>query len=394
MERINILHVYKTSMPSSYGGVESFIDTLCKTDSLLGVNNAVLTLSPHPQKSPIDLMGYTVYQAKQNLFVASTGFSLAAFDKFNKLASQSDIIHYHFPNPFADILHTVCRPKIPCIVTYHSDIVRQKNLLKVYQPLMKRFLDSVDRIVATSPNYCMSSEVLNRYLEKVSVIPIGIDLGTYEFVNSERLKYWSKRLRAPFFLFVGALRYYKGLHIALKAIAGTGIQLVIAGNSGNEDELKMQALSLGLDNVDFLGSITEEDKIALLRLCYGFIFPSHLRSEAFGISLLEAAAAGKPMISCEIGTGTTFVNMANETGIVVSPGAVEELRSAMQYLLDNPSVARLMGEAARKRSQALFSAEQQGLAYRNLYRELLSDHYGYSGQFEDCVPKSADSRSS
>ena len=87
-----------------------------------------------------------------------------------------------------------------------------------------------------------------------------------------------------------------------------------------------------------------EDKIALLHLCYGFIFPSHLRSEAFGISLLEAATVGRPMISCEIGTGTTFVNAANETGLVINPGSPLALREAMQYLLDNPAIAAKMGK--------------------------------------------------
>lgn len=375
MAKINILHIYKTSMPSNYGGVESFIDTLCKADTKLGVKNTVLTLHPKPQKQPIEMDGYSVHQAKQNLFLASTGFSISAFAKFKRLLNDADIIHYHFPNPFADMLHLVCRPKKPSIVTYHSDIIKQKHLLHIYRPLQQRFLSSVDHIVSTSPNYFVTSKVLQQHADKVSVIPIGVDPKAYETVDSERLDFWRSRLSKPFFLFIGLMRYYKGLHIALEAIAGTGIQIVIVGSNGIEKDLKAQAAALRLKNVDFIGFVKGEDKLALLHLCHGFIFPSHLRSEAFGVSLLEAAMAGKPMISCEIGTGTTFVNTANETGLVINPGSPRELREAMQFLLDNPKIAATMGKNAKKRSLELFTADQQAKSYYGLYQKLLNSNH-------------------
>ena len=347
-KNIKTLHFYKTSLPDSYGGVEYFIDNLCKNSNKYGVDNTVLTLADRPSKKPIEMQGYTIHQAKQDLFVASTGFSLSAFGKFKKLTQEADIIHYHFPNPFADVLHFACGIKKPTLVTYHSDIIKQKNLLRLYRPLKRKFLQSIDHIVVTSPNYFVSSDVLQHYARKVSVIPIGIDINSYSKPSNERLDYWRRRLKHPFFLFIGTMRYYKGLHIALDAIAGTNIKLAIAGSNGIEKELKAHAASLGLNNVDFLGFVSDKDKTALLELCYGFIFPSHLRSEAFGIALLEAAAFGKPLISCEIGTGTSFINSTNETGLVINPGNPIELCDAMQYLLENPSIASEMGGKAKK----------------------------------------------
>ena len=94
---IKVLHVYKTFKPVSFGGVESFIDTLCKADSKLSVKNTILTLHPKPQKQPIEMDGYTVHQVKQNLFIASTGFSLSAFSKFKKLARKNR--YYPLPLP-------------------------------------------------------------------------------------------------------------------------------------------------------------------------------------------------------------------------------------------------------------------------------------------------------
>lgn len=367
---MKILHVYKRSMPHTYGGVETFIDTLCKYTSKLECENIVFTLHPKPRVQPIKMDGYTVRQAKQDFFLASTGFSFSAFILFKKLAKEADIIHYHFPNPFADLLCLFCRIKKPSLVTYHSDIIKQKYFLKIYSPFKNLFLNSVNKIVATSPNYLDSSETLIKYKEKVSVIPIGIDIEKNDTVDPNKIKYWSGQLQQPFFLFVGALRYYKGLHILLEAIVGTDIKLVIAGTGDIEMELKSLANTLGLDNILFLGLVGDEDKAALLHLCYGFVFPSHLRSEAFGVSLLEAACTSKPMICCEIGTGTTFINIANETGLVISPSCPKDLRNAMQYLLDSPSVAAEMGKRARVRAVKVFNAEVQAKSYFDLYQSI------------------------
>lgn len=370
---MNVLHIYKTCILQSQGGVETFINTLCKFDSKLGIKNKILILSPNPKKESIKLEGYEVYQSKQILFLASTGISITAFFEFRKLIKNVDIIHYHFPNPYADLLHLLCRPKQKTILTYHSDIIRQKIFLPFYKPLRNFFLNSLDKIIATSPNYYVTSDVLQQHSEKVSIIPIGIDHEKYESLDTERYNYWSNKFKEPFFLFIGALRYYKGLHLALNSIKDTNIKLVIAGANGVENNLKSQANKLKLENVNFLGFVEEEDKIALLNLCYGFIFPSHLRSEAFGISLLEAASVGKPLISSEIGTGTTYVNIHKETGIVINPGSSLELKRAMKYLLSNPEKAMKMGKKAKKRALELFSAEKQADSYYRIYKNLIEE---------------------
>jgi len=100
------------------------------------------------------------------------------------------------------------------------------------------------------------------------------------------------------------------------------------------------------------------------------VFPSHLRSEAFGISLLEGAMFGKPMISSEIGTGTTFINIADETGLVVPPGDPVALRHAMRHLWERPELAAEMGRRAEKRYWQYFTADQMVADYVGLYREL------------------------
>jgi rhamnosyl/mannosyltransferase len=264
----------------------------------------------------------------------------------------------------------LARVKKPSLVTYHSDIVRQKHLLRLYQPLKHRFLQSVDTIVATSPNYLASSAVLDRYRDKTRVITYGLDRGTYPRPEPERLAHWRAKAGPRFFLFVGVLRYYKGLHILLDAVAGTNYPVVIVGAGPIEQELKAHAARLGLTNVMFVGALDDLDKVALLELCYAVAFPSHLRSEAFGISLLEGAMFGKPMISSEIGTGTTYINVDRETGLVVPPSDPAAFREAMRTLWDDPELARAMGARAEARYHQLFTSEQMATGYTDLYREL------------------------
>ena len=110
----------------------------------------------------------------------------------------------------------------------------------------------------------------------------------------------------------------------------------------------------------------------LLALCRAFVFPSHLRSEAFGVALLEAARAGRPMISCEIGSGTSYVNRDGETGIVVAPRDAPALARAMAQLVGDEALAKAMGAAARERYETLFGADAMADAYLDLYRELLA----------------------
>ena len=370
---MRVLHFYRTYFPDSMGGVEQVIFQLCRGTAKKGVESSVLSLTTDTVEGPVKVDGHHVYRARTNFEIASTSFSAASFSRFAQLAKQTDIVHYHYPWPFMDLVHFVTRLKKPTVVTYHSDIIRQKTLLRIYRPLKRRFLNSVDRIVATSPNYLESSHVLGRYRDKTVVIPIGLDKSSYPVPEPDLLEHWRAIVGDRFFLFVGMIRYYKGLHILLEAVQGTDFPVVIVGSGPVEAELKEHASRLGLKNIHFLGALPDADKVALLQLCYALAFPSHLRAEAFGISLLEGAMFGKPMISSEIGTGTSYINVHGETGLVVPPSDPAAFQQAMRFLWDNPDTAAQMGRRAEQRYWARFTAERMAMSYTNLYRELLAE---------------------
>jgi glycosyltransferase involved in cell wall biosynthesis len=370
---MKVLHFYKTYYPDSFGGVEQVIYQLASGSAELGVDSTILSLTPNRVESIVEVNGHKSYRCRSNFKIASTDFSISSLWKFNDLAKQADIIHYHFPWPFMDLAHFVVNHKKPSLVTYHSYIVKQKILLMLYRPLKNIFLNSVDSIVATSPNYRVTSDVLQRYQDKVDVIPIGLNKKLYPSINMERKQYWRKSLGDKFFLFVGVLRYYKGLNILLDALAISDLPTVIIGAGPIEYELKAKAESSGLKNITFLGQVSEEDKVAILDLSYAIVFPSHLRSEAFGISLLEGAMYAKPMISSEIGTGTSYINIDQETGIVVPPSSPKDLSIAMTYLWNNPEVASRMGRKAVERYETLFTADKMCQAYAELYQRLIDE---------------------
>lgn len=367
---IKVLHFFKTYYPDTMGGIEQVIYQLAEGGQRYGIESTVLYLSARGTADNEGFGNHKTHRVKRDLNIASTAISFSALRKFSELAEQADLIHYHFPWPFMDVLHFAVGIKKPTVVTYHSDVVKQRKMLMLYSPLMNRFLADVDVIVATSPNYVESSSVLKKFREKVSIIPFGLDRSSFTAFDDQRAARWIKRVGVRFFLFVGALRYYKGLEYLLQAASLGGWQIVIAGGGPQERVLKEQAAKLGLQNVYFAGAITDEDKSTLLELCTAVVFPSHLRSEAFGLSLLEGAMYGKPLISCEIGTGTSYININGETGFIIPPADPAALAKAMDILWNNPSICAEMGKKSFARAEEYFSVGDMLESYVDIYRRL------------------------
>ncbi len=373
---MKVLHVYRTYFPDSQGGLEEVIRQICLNTRDSGIESRVFTLSPDPSPATIEVPEGLVVRAKQSFEIASCGFTFSGIAEFRRQAAWADVVHYHFPWPYADILHAAAGHPAPAVVTYHSDIVRQKALAFLYRPLMNHFLDSVDRIVATSPNYFATSDVLSRYSDKVDIVPIGIDSDSYPELAPDSPEF--RRVEADygrgFFLFVGVLRYYKGLHILLDAMRDAAYEVVIVGSGPVEQALRRQARELGLTNVRFCGYVEDTVKMALFRLCRSVVFPSYLRSEAFGVTLLEGAMCGKPLISAEVGSGTSHINVDRQTGLVVTPGCSRSLREAMDHLYGHRAEAEAMGQRARLRYEELFTGVAMGKRYSEVYRDVVQEH--------------------
>jgi len=373
----SVLHVYRTYFPDTTGGVEESILQIALAINGLGYSSKIYTLSKRPDPSRVDRAEGTLHRSRSWISPAHCDFGgLDAFTTFKRLVRDSDLIHYHFPWPFFDLLHLVIQPNIPAVVTYHSDIVRQDFLKRLYDPLMRKTFRAVQRVVTTSPNYAQSSKVLNDYVAptKLRIIPHGIvDTAANNRNSSEHYKGLAIDPEEHFFLFLGVFRYYKGLHTLLKAATLLTTKIVLAGSGPEEASIAAEARKLGLTNIVFTGEVTEDQKATLLKNCLAFVLPSDLRSEAFGMVLVEAAMYGKPMISCEIGTGTSYVNINEETGFVIPPSDPAALAAAMRRLADSPPLAATLGRNARMRYERYFSGDALGRAYADLYTEVLEE---------------------
>lgn len=371
---MKVLHVYRTYFPDSQGGLEEVIRQICLATRDHGVTSKVFTLSDEPFPHTLPRVEAEVVRVRKTFEIASCGFALTGMRRFAKEVAWADIVHYHYPWPFSDMMYLTLGRQRPAILTYHSDIVRQQFLLSVYRPLMSRYLDAMNIIVATSPNYFATSEILSGYTDKVEIIPIGLDEPSYPAIEEQNRDLTDARetYGESFFLFVGVLRYYKGLHILLDAMQGASYKVVIVGSGPVERELQQQARRLGLANVIFAGFVSDREKMALFRLCRAVVFPSYLRSEAFGVTLLEGAMSARPLISAEVGSGTSHVNIDGETGLVVPPGNSVALRHAMDELYQQPEKARLMGANARRRYEQLFTGARMGKRYAGAYGRILT----------------------
>jgi rhamnosyl/mannosyltransferase len=374
---MRVLHFYRTYLPDTIGGAEQAIYHLCRAGSDFGVESRVLTLTSQAgAQSRISLPGHEVERVVSRFKIASVELSWRVLRRFRELASEADVVHYHFPWPMGDIAHLSAKLDKPSVVTYHADIQRQRHLLALYRPVMHRFLSGVDRIVATSPNYVATSEVLQSYRHKIESVPLGLTRAYFPTPDEAVLRGWKERIGTPFFLFVGVFRYYKGLPILIEAIRRTGYPVVLVGDGPLHQEIRALAQKLGVTSAHFTGALSETDKMALIHLSRAIVFPSPNRAEAFGMSLLEGAMMGKPMITCEIGTGTSYVNAHGTTGLVVAPNDPAELASAMQALWENPDLCERMGHGAALRFEDFFTAHRTASAYRRIYEAVVDERRG------------------
>ena len=369
---MRILHIYKDYYPV-VGGMENHIRLLARGAAARGLEPTVLVTSRTRRTEITEMEGVKVIKAGRLATLASTPISPALFSWIRRF--EADITHLHFPYPWGEMAHLLLGRSRKTVITYHSDIVRQKSLLKFYRPFMQRILAKADGIIATSPNYVRTSPQLSQVAQKCTVIPLGIDLGPFLKAQSEEVERLRHKYGPPLLLFVGLLRYYKGLGYLIEAMKEVDARLVVVGSGPMADEWQSLATQLGLaDKVFFEGRVEDELLPAYYQACDLFVLPASHRSEAFGVVQVEAMACGKAVVSTELGTGTSFVNVDGETGLVVEPRDPGALAHGINRLLGDDQLRTQMGEKAKLRAAREFSHEVMTDRVLELYQGLLQEN--------------------
>jgi glycosyltransferase involved in cell wall biosynthesis len=278
-----------------------------------------------------------------------------------KLSKKHKIRIYHFPSLLPEIEYCLHRkrPGID-ICLYHADTDSNGIVglfYRIYgQVIVKPFLKKMDKIIATSPNIVQSSPILHKFSSKCHIIPLAVDTDHFYYRETNpRTKILSMfnttRTRIPdttrtpeaplkIILFVGRAAYYKGIEVLLKALPGMDpcCRLVlISSDSLIQYENLIKALEI--ENRVTLLPYKEIGYTALPEYYSAadiFTMPSTDRAESFGLVALEAMACGVPVITTELGTGSSYPNLDGVTGKVIAPGDPKALADAVNHLITQP----------------------------------------------------------
>ncbi|TET51155.1 MAG: glycosyltransferase, partial [Anaerolineales bacterium] len=251
--------------------------------------------------------------------------------------------------------------------THHSDVVRQRGWLRLYGPMLRRVLRATDRIIATSPNYIETSPWLSPIREKCCVVPLGVDHARF---TPAPVPFDGP----PTLVFVGRLRYYKGIGTLLQALAMLPeVLLEIVGDGPMRNRWKRQVGELNLGSrVRFLGQVEDAALPELYRRAHVFVLPADARAEAFGQVLLEAMASGLACVTTDVGTGTSWVVEDGVTGLVVPPSDAERLTEALRQLMNDSERRLAMGRAGRVRVEERFTLARMVQGVQDAYEKALA----------------------
>ncbi|MDF1512253.1 MAG: glycosyltransferase [Anaerolineae bacterium] len=351
---MRVLHVYKDYHPV-VGGIEHHIQTLAEGLLAQGVEVKVLVTNTSRQTRTGDINGVPVTKVGRLLNISSAPISPGFCSELRRLSKGTDIVHLHTPYPPAELCQLTNRQGRHLVLTYHSDIVRQKILGFLYSPFLHMILRRAEYITVSNPQYIELSRFLNRWADKCTVIHHGIDLTRFRDSPNVQQRAASIRARynnAPLLLFVGRLRHYKGVNILIHAMKNIAGHALIVGKGPMGPIWQQKAIDEDVKaKISFLNEVPEEELVALYYAADIFVLPSINRAETWGTVQVEAMACGLPVICTELGTGTSYVNQHEVTGLVVPPNDSHALSSAIQRLIEDSELRLRMGQAGQIRAQ-------------------------------------------
>lgn len=361
--------------PPHLGGIEHHMHDLALGLTAAGVDVSALVANEGHDLVESDHEGIAVTRLPRAFAYASTPVAVTMRASIRARANgpdAADLLHLHSPYPWGEISWLGSGVETPTVLTYHSDIVRQRFLGAAYRPWLERTLDRVDLIIAGSPNMVEHSELLSARADKCRVVPYGIHVDRFDATPKNVAR--ATELRAfhsrPIVLFVGRLVYYKGADVLLKAAEHLDADIVLIGSGPLEAPLREWVVARGMaERVTFLPPQPEAELAAWYRAADVFCLPSVARSEAFGLVQIEAHAAGTPVVSTDLPTGVPFANLDGVTGLTVPVGDPGALAEALGSLLSDDELRTRLGAQALERARTEFTVERMAADTLAVYTE-------------------------
>ena len=366
-KKLNILEVNKAYFPH-IGGIETLIrqysEELGKLDDVR--LRALVCRDGKGRTIREKMCGVDLVRSGSLGTYFSCPLSLSFFRHFRKMAKKADVVHIHVPFPLADAALMLSGYRGKVVVSWHSDIVKQKKLLFFYKPFMRYLLKRADVILTATEGHVKHSLYLPEFKSKCRVLPYGIV--PEDYLSVERVPFLTEKAsdkNSIKVFFTGRLVYYKGVDVLLKAFENVkGCELFIAGTGDLGDSLKRFVSAHNMEKkVHFLGFLPDEQLKQAYADCDIFVLPSVAPSEAFGIVQLEAMVYGKPVINTALKSGVPYVSINGRTGITVPPSSPKALAKAINTLAEDKELREKYGKAAAERVQSSFNE-------KNILKEL------------------------
>lgn len=366
---MRVLHIGKF-YPPHVGGIETHLQSLC--EGLRGFSDVrVIVASDHRQTVRGDVSGIDVTRCGTLVSFAAAPVCPSMVSEIRR--ADADIVHLHQPHPTGMLAYLASGHKAHAVVTYHSDIVRQKLLGRAFKPFLNNVLHRSSAIIVSSPNYLATSPYLQQYRDRCRVIPFGIPLEQFQRCDESRVAGLHEKYGRRLIVCVGRLVYYKGFEYLIRAMQWVDARLVVIGDGALRQRLLNERNALGLESrVEFISKIPREEIISFYHAAAVFVLPSIARSEAFGIVQIEAMATGCPVINTNLDSGVPYVSLDGVTGLTVPPRDARKLASAINAVLDNDELRRRFGNAARERAHREFNQQRMVERTLEVYEQVLS----------------------
>lgn len=302
--------------------------------------------------------------------VSATMLSPAMICWLHRHCGEYDIIHIHHPDPMACLALRLSGFKGKVVLHWHSDILKQKTLLKFYKPLQSWLIRRADLILGTTPVYVAESPFLSDVQDKVAFLPIGIDSllpqddAVGDVCPDGTVTVFS----------LGRLVEYKGFGYLVDAarFLPENFHIVIAGDGPLKESLQSRIDASGLsDRVSLIGRISDEEKVRWLMKCDLFCLSSVWKTEAFAIVQIEAMSCGKPVVATRIpGSGVPWVNVDGVSGINVEVENAEALARAVLAVTSDRDRYKEYCLAAKKRFEDNFTSQEMIRRCISIYSSL------------------------
>jgi rhamnosyl/mannosyltransferase len=366
--KLRVLQVGKYYPPHP-GGMESHLEALCG-ELKRSIDLEIVVATSNGLGTSVELLnGVRVTRAGRLFNLRSAPFCPQMVRKIR--ASKAALVHIHLPHPGAVLAYLASGHRGRLVITYHSDIVRQKVLSRVLDPILQHALNRADAIIVSSSNYIKSSYVLPFYQNKCRVIPFGIPLDHFQRPDAAEVARLRHLYGPRIVLGVGRLVYYKGFEHLIEAMNFIQGRLVIVGHGPLHNALQQKAESCGVsERVTFLTDV--QDVRPYYHAADVFALSSVARSEAFGIVQLEAMACGKPVVNTRLDSGVPSVSLDGVSGITVPPANPEEMGKAINSLLSDPLRSAAYGRAGQLRVKQHFSLQGMVRQTLTLYHEVMN----------------------